>query len=223
MKSVFGEAKNAAGETRVKICGLTSLGDALAAVEAGADALGFNFYPQSPRYLELFEAREWLVKLPTGIPKIAVLVNPTVEDAIRFAELPFIDALQLHGDESPSLCRLLADEGHCFIKAIGVRDETSVSDATSFSARTILLDSRSTGFGGSGRTFPWRIAQDLVKNRPDLQVLLAGGLTEENVAAGIRQVRPFGVDVTSGVESSPGVKDHARLRAFIAAVRAITA
>lgn len=221
VKTVFGEARNAAGETRVKICGLTSLGDALAALEAGADALGFNFYPKSPRYLQLAEAQKWLGKLQTGVPKIAVLVNPTIEDAIRFAQLPFLDALQLHGDESPSLCRVLADQGHRFIKAIGVSEEASISEAASFSTRTVLLDSRSAGFGGSGQTFPWEIAQDLVKERPDLQVFLAGGLTEENVVPAIRQVHPFGVDVTSGVESSPGRKDPARMKAFIAAVRAI--
>lgn len=215
---VFGGTNR--GRTRVKICGITSSADASDAIQAGADALGFNFYPKSRRFLDPNAVRGWLEHLPAYIIRIAVLVNPSLEQALEIAAQPFIDALQLHGDESPEFCRMLADREIRFIKVIRVRNEDSLRDVPSYFTQTILLDSDSAGWGGSGKTFPWHLAAAFAQARPDLQIAIAGGLTPENVADAIHQVRPCAVDVTSGTESSPGKKDGARMRAFVQAAKA---
>jgi phosphoribosylanthranilate isomerase len=203
---------------RIKICGLTNEADARAAIEAGADALGFNFFPGSKRYLPAAEAAEWIAKLPVEIVKVAVLVDPGWEEATAMSALPFIDALQLHGRETPDFCRRLAEMRIPFAKAIPVTGAQSLPQTPSYFARTVILDSNQAGeFGGSGRTFPWEIARDFVEANPDLRVILAGGLTPENVRRAVELVKPFGVDVTTGVGSSPGRKDHGLLRAFVAA------
>lgn len=220
MKGIFGEESDAPRQTRIKICGITNAADALTAIDCGADALGFNFFPGSPRYIDISSAGDWIAWLPRHVLKIAVLVNPTIEAAIETAQLSFINALQLHGDESPEFCRTLLGRGITFAKAIGIRSEESLRDLPSFSTPTILLDSRGETFGGSGQMFPWDLARQVVEDRPDLQIILAGGLTPENITDAIRRVRPFGIDVTSGVESSPGRKDPTRIRAFIEAARA---
>jgi phosphoribosylanthranilate isomerase len=204
---------------RVKICGLTTPQDAIAAIECGADALGFNFFPGSKRYVG--QETEWIQNLPGNVDRMAVLVNPTWPEAKTTAAAPGIGALQLHGSESPEFCRRLKKAGIRFEKALPVSGVDSLVDVPDFSTRTILLDSSTAGeFGGSGRTFPWEIARRFMENNPHLQVVLAGGLTPENVAEAVNAIRPFGVDVTTGVESTPGRKDYGRLRAFIAAARA---
>jgi phosphoribosylanthranilate isomerase len=205
---------------RVKICGITKPEDAIAAIEFGADALGFNFFPGSRRYIPIWESRDWIATLPGGIAKVAVLVDADWSDAISAAALPGITALQLHGREAPDFCRRLEEEGIRFAKAIPVTNEASVTELPFFHTRTVVLDSAGAGqFGGSGKVFSWKIARDFVNANPKLRVVLAGGLTPENVTEAVAFVRPFGVDVTSGVESSVRVKDHGRLRAFIAAAR----
>lgn len=207
-----------AGKPRVKICGITNAADAEAAIEFGADALGFNFFRGSKRYVPLEAAYEWMAKLPAEIAKVAVVVEPNLDEAVSLGLLPFITSLQLHGRETPDFCRKLAEEGIRFAKALPVTTPDSLRDLPRFFTRTVVLDSARTGeFGGSGRTFPWEIAREFVEANPDLRVILGGGLTPENVAAAVSAVRPFGVDVTSGVESSQGRKDHGLLRAFIAA------
>jgi phosphoribosylanthranilate isomerase len=207
-----------AGKPRVKICGITNAADAEAAIEFGADALGFNFFRGSKRYVLLEAAYEWIAKLPRKVAKVAVVANPSLDEAVFLWVLPFITSLQLHGGETPEFCRRLVEEGIGFAKALPVTTPDSLRDGHSFFTRTVVLDSARTGeFGGSGRTFPWEIAREFVEANPDLRVILAGGLTPENVAAAVSAVRPFGVDVTSGVESSQGRKDHGLLRAFIAA------
>lgn len=204
---------------RVKICGLTRAADAVAAIEFGADALGFNFFPGSRRYVPIGE-RDWIAALPEDVAKVAVLVDPDWNEAMTAAALPGIAALQLHGQETPEFCRRLAEEGIRFAKALPVSEEASVVEAPSFCTRTIVLDSARAGeFGGSGRAFKWELAREFVKANPKLRVILAGGLTPENVADAVALVRPFGVDVTSAVESAERVKDHGRLRAFITAAR----
>jgi phosphoribosylanthranilate isomerase len=205
---------------RIKICGLTTPQDALAAIEFGADALGFNFFPDSKRYVGSEAA--WIGELPEDVEKLAVLVNPTWEVAVKIARVPGITALQLHGTESPEFCHRLMEEGIRFEKAIPISGFDSVMALADFSTDTVLLDSSRPGeFGGSGRTFPWEIGRSLVEANRHLRVALAGGLTPQNVAEAIATVRPFGVDVTTGVEGTPGRKDHGRLRAFIAAARAV--
>ena len=205
---------------RVKICGLTTPQDAAAAIDLGADALGFNFFPGSRRYLRMETAGDWIAALPDNVEKVAILVNPSWEEATTTAAAPGITVLQLHGTETPEFCRRLMEEGIRFEKAIPVTRADSLANVPDFFTSTVLLDSGGAGeFGGSGRTFPWEIARDFVQAYPRLRVILAGGLTPENVAQAVAVVRPFGVDVTSGVESSPGRKDFGRMRAFIAAAR----
>jgi phosphoribosylanthranilate isomerase len=206
---------------RVKICGLTTPQDAAAAIEFGADAVGFNFFPGSKRYLRMEAAGEWIAALPGNVEKVAILVNPSWDQVMSVAAAAGITALQLHGAETPEFCRRLRAERIRFEKALPVIGTDSLANVPDFSTPTVLLDSGGAGeFGGSGRTFPWEIAHDFVLSHPHLRVILAGGLTPENVAEAVAVVRPFGVDVTSGVESSPGRKDYARLRDFIAAARA---
>lgn len=204
---------------RIKICGLTTRRDAEAAIELGADALGFNFFSGSKRFVG--NAHDWIGTLPGNVEKIAVLVNPSWGEAKAIAEAPGIDALQLHGAETPELCRRLRQEGIRFEKALPVSGVASLNDVADFFTQTVLLDSSSGGeFGGSGRTFPWQIARNFIEANPHLRVVLAGGLTPENIAEAVAMVRPFGVDVTTGVEVAPGRKDYGRLQAFIAAARA---
>ena len=205
---------------RIKVCGLTTRRDAEAAIEFGADALGFNFYAGSKRYLPPERAREWIGSLPDGTEKIAIAVNPTFDEARMIADIDGIDALQLHGEETPEFCRRLKDEGIRFEKAIAVSTPQSLKNLPDFSTQTLLLDSGGpAGFGGSGHAFPWVVAQEFVQENPHFRVILAGGLKPDNVAEAVALVKPFGVDVTTGVESAPGRKDPALLRAFIAAAR----
>lgn len=204
---------------RIKICGLTTPQDAAAALDVGADALGFNFFRGSKRFVG--DDVDWIGELPGAADKIAIVVNPSWDEAKRIAAIAGISALQLHGNETPDFCRRLTAEGIRFEKAIPVTGPDSLISVPDFFTRTVLLDSSASGeFGGSGRTFPWEIGRRFVEDNPHLQVVLAGGLTAENVAEAIAAVRPFGVDVTTGVEASPGRKDYRRLRAFFAAARA---
>jgi len=204
----------------VKICGITNEPDALAAIEAGADALGFNLVRQSKRYIDIESAAGWINKLPKQICKVAVMANPTLEEAFRISRLPFIDALQLHGNESPEFCRRLAEAGLRFSKALPVADSKSLVDVADFFTDTLILDTASGGeFGGTGKAFPWTFARPFVQKNPNLKVILAGGLNPENVAEAIREVRPCGVDVTTGVEASAGQKDDCLVKAFVWAAR----
>ncbi|MEY2481863.1 MAG: phosphoribosylanthranilate isomerase [Verrucomicrobiota bacterium] len=216
---MFGGDNPAVVRPRVKICGITNAADATAAIEFGADALGFNFSAGSKRCIRL-SAGEWIAELPSEIVKIAVLVDADWDEALALAALPGISGLQLHGRETPEFCQRLAERGIQFIKALPVTTAELLRKAPSYFTKTVLLDSGEQGkFGGSGRTFPWEIAREFIAANPDLRVILAGGLTPDNVAAAVAAARPFGVDVTTGVESSPGRKDHGLLRAFIAAAR----
>ena len=204
---------------RIKICGLTTPQDALAAIELGADALGFNFFAGSKRFVGSDVA--WIGNLPGKVEKVAIVVNPGWVEAVTIARVSGMTSLQLHGAETPEFCRRLREAGIRFEKALPVRGAESLVNIPDFSTDTVLLDSSEAGqFGGSGRPFPWDLARDFIRANPHLRVILAGGLTPENVAEAVAAVRPFGVDVTTGVETGPGRKDHGRLRAFVAAARA---
>ena len=217
---MFGDTPETTSRIRIKICGITNAVDALAAVGFGADALGFNFHPRSKRYIDIETARDWIERLPREICKVAVLVDPTWAEACRISELPFIDALQLHGNESPEFCQRLDETGIRFAKALPVADAKSLGDLPSFSTDTLILDSAiGSEFGGSGTAFPWQWARGFIEAHPAFRVILAGGLTPKNVAQAVSEVRPFGVDVTTGVESLPGRKDHTLLRTFIEAAQ----
>jgi len=207
---------------RIKICGITNAVDALAAIDYGADALGFNFVPHSKRYIDINFAADWIADLSEQVTKVGILADPSLDEALRMAECPFVDSLQLHGNESPEFCQQLAEHGIRFAKAIPASREILLKTPSSFGTSTIVLDSIVDGeFGGTGQTFPWEIGRKFVQANPELKVVLAGGLSPENVDLAVAEVRPFGVDVSSGVELVPGRKDHARMRAFIdAALRA---
>jgi phosphoribosylanthranilate isomerase len=203
-------------KVRVKICGITNPEDAEAAIDAGADALGFNGFPGSKRYLDLCAAMPWILDLPAFVTRVAVVVNPTKQEAAGILALPGIDRIQFHGDESPSFCARFPG----FIKALAARDRESLARAGEYATRSILLDAFVPGtYGGSGKLIDLELAAAFVQGHPGIRVILSGGLTPENVGEAVRAVRPFAVDVASGVESQFCKKDAARMREFIAAVR----
>ncbi|HUA37383.1 MAG TPA: phosphoribosylanthranilate isomerase [Candidatus Sulfopaludibacter sp.] len=197
--------------TRVKICGITNLADAQVAVEAGADALGFNFYEKSPRYVLIPTAAGVVRALPPYTLRAGVFVNPAEELVRRAIGECGLNLLQFHGDEPPKFCTQF---GLMSMKAFRVRDAESLKELSKYLTDAWLLDAyASDTFGGTGEKFNWQLAAQAQKfGKP---VFLAGGLTPDNVAEAVRQVRPFGVDVSSGVESAPGKKDHAKVSAFI--------
>ncbi|HEY0319972.1 MAG TPA: phosphoribosylanthranilate isomerase [Pyrinomonadaceae bacterium] len=201
---------------RVKICGITNLEDACAAVEAGADALGFNFYPRSPRYISRLDARRIIEQLPPDILTVGVFVNEAEPEALaRMAEESNVGAVQLHGDESPAYCRAL---GNLYvIKALRVAEAFVPESVLEYETEAILLDAFDRRErGGTGRTFDWDIARRVRALVPKLY--LAGGLSVENVSEAIETVRPYAVDACSRLESTPGRKDPERVRSFISAV-----
>jgi phosphoribosylanthranilate isomerase len=200
--------------TAVKICGVTSVAEAELCVEEGADAIGLNFYPRSSRYIDAGTARKIVEAVGGAALTVGVFVDAGL-DAIRQLQASTgVRCVQLHGDESPELLASLLPHAY---KAVRVKDEGSVADARRYGGEHILLDAYVPGEqGGTGHTFRWELAVPLARER---RVTLAGGLRPENVAAAIHAVRPFCVDVASGVESRPGVKDHAAVRAFIIAAK----
>ena len=203
---------------RVKICGITNPQDAEAAIEAGADALGFNGFAGSKRYLDLQAASAWMTGLPPFVTRVAVLVNPAAEEARAVLALPGIDRLQFHGDETPEFCQEFAGSG--YLKALPAKNRQALLQAEDFGASAILLDAFVPGaYGGTGQLIDLELAAEFVRAHPGLRVILSGGLTPENVAAAIRAVRPHAVDVASGVESHSCKKEASRMREFIAAVR----
>jgi len=203
-------------QTRVKICGLTSVADGLNAAAAGADMVGLMFYDGSPRRLTLAQATEISRALPPFVLRVGVFVNPDEALVARAIAECGLSLLQFHGDEPSDFCTQF---GVMTVKALRVRDAESLNQLASFHTDAFLLDAYSkSGLGGTGEKFNWDLA--VAAQQFGKPIFLAGGLTPENVADAVRQVRPFAVDVSSGVESAPGKKDAAKVRAFIAAVRA---
>lgn len=202
---------------QVKICGITSAADAQAAIEAGANLLGFNFYPKSPRHISEDQAAEIRSKLPKKVKAVGIFVNWLPADVITLRSSLKLDAVQLHGDESPETVAEIASLVPV-IKAFRVEPEFPITNLDEYlRAFAFLFDAAHTDqYGGTGRTTDWDVARRAsLKHR----IILAGGLKVENVAAAVRIVRPYGIDVASGVESSPGKKDHELLRDFIKEVR----
>jgi phosphoribosylanthranilate isomerase len=204
--------------TRIKICGITRTQDARAAAEAGADAIGLVFYPQSPRYLSVERAVEMRDALPPFVQTVALFVNADAPQVAQVLQRVRPALLQFHGEETPEFC---AQFGVPFVKAYRVRSgvaagEHALEYLRPFSrAAAWLFDSHVPEYGGVGEAFDWSLLPT-TKERP---VILSGGLSRENVAEAIRRVRPWGVDVSSGVESAKAVKDGAKIAAFIAEVR----
>jgi phosphoribosylanthranilate isomerase len=200
---------------RVKICGITNLTDAQAAAEAGADALGFVFYEKSPRFVSMKTAAEISRALPPFIMRVGVFVNPPKELVLKAVAECGLTLLQFHGDEPPEFC---AQFGLMSMKAFRIRDTGSLKELPKYKTDAWLLDAYSSDtLGGTGGVFNWDLAVEAQKtSRP---IFLAGGLTPENVTDAVRKVQPFGVDVSSGVESTPGKKDHAKVRALTHAAK----
>lgn len=203
---------------RVKICGLTNLDDARVAVDAGADALGFIFFPGSPRYVTPAAAARIIAQLPPFIAKVGVFVDESLAGIQETLTATGIDTVQLHGSESPALCEKLSESRLKIIKAFRVKDQSSLAALKDFRASAFLLDSYVPGqLGGTGAKFNWDLAiQAAGFGTP---IILAGGLLPENIGDAVSKVSPYGVDVSSGVESAPGKKHHAKVRAFITAAR----
>lgn len=200
---------------RVKICGITALEDALAAVEAGADLLGFNFYPKSPRYLTPEACVRLVASLPAPVLKVGVFVNEPAGDVARILAECGLDLAQLHGDEPPGELQSLG--GRAFKAFRGLGQQHAEFAAAGPGAPAFLIDGYSPAlYGGTGQTADWSAARAIAEQYP---ILLAGGLTPENVGVAIAQAQPWGVDVASGVESAPGRKEHARVHAFIQAAK----
>ena len=202
---------------KVKICGLTNVDDAQASVQAGADALGFMFYPPSPRCVSIKTAAEIIRTLPPFVAKVGVFVNPS-EDEVRRALACGLDTLQFHGEEPPEFCRRF---GLKVLKAFRIRDAGSLHGLPAYDHEAWLLDSYVAGQpGGTGERFNWEVAVEASKfGRP---IILAGGLNPGNVAEAVRKVRPYALDVSSGVESEPGKKDREKVRAFLAAAKGVS-
>ena len=201
--------------TRIKLCGLTRPEDVDAAVTAGADAVGFVFYPASPRYVSVEEAALLIRRLPPFVLSVGLFVNAAPDTiAATLARLP-LNLLQFHGDESPAECERWQRP---YLKAVRVVPDMDLRRmAADFAtARALLLDADTKSYGGSGKTFDW----SLIPADLPMPIVLSGGLTPENVGAAILQVRPLGVDVSSGIEVAKGQKDHRRMRDFVAAVKA---
>ena len=204
---------------KIKVCGITNLADAEKALEFGADSLGFNFYPPSPRSIAPEKARGILQQLPEASCNVALFVNEPkerVEDVLRNGgldgERQAFTCLQFHGEESGDYCR---GWGMKVIKAFRVKEKKSLDRIKGFPADFYLLDSWSPGYGGSGDSFPWEWVEDINTTK----LILSGGLSVENVAEAVRRIHPYGVDVCSGVETRPGIKDHAKLQEFIIAAK----
>jgi phosphoribosylanthranilate isomerase len=195
---------------KIKICGITNIDDARHAADCGADALGFVFFAGSPRCVTPEQARDIIAALPPLVAHVGLFVNEDPERIQAVADFCGLDILQLHGDESPQGCNLFQRR---VIKALRVRDAESLAGHRNFAVSALLLDAWvAESYGGTGHRCNWDLAADVARERT---MLLAGGLTPDNVAEAVRAVRPYGVDVSSGVEAAPGQKDPQKVADFI--------
>ncbi len=202
---------------KIKICGITNLDDAFAAEEFGADAIGFNFYKKSPRYIAPEKAAEIISQLPPFILPVGIFVNEREEKVRDILSKTCIQAVQFHGDETPEFCQRF---GSHVIKAFQVKDKKSLEQMSHYRVSAYLLDSYRDGVrGGTGTTFDWHLA---VVAKTMGRIILAGGLNPENIAEAVKLVQPYGVDVAGGVEREKGIKDHVKMKKFIAEVRRVS-
>jgi phosphoribosylanthranilate isomerase len=204
-------------QIKVKICGITNPDDAIAAVDCGADALGFVFFAGSPRYISHEKVREIIKKLPSFTTTVGVFVNEKIEEIEKIIALTGIDVIQLHGNEPPEMCNI----SRRIIKAIRVKSLESLDPLRNYkdTVSAFLLDTFTPDiFGGTGQIFNWDIA---LEAKQFGRIILAGGLTPDNIAEAVRHVRPYGVDVSSGVELEKGEKDHKKMKLFIERAKAV--
>lgn len=210
--------------TRIKICGLTRQEDVQGAIAAGADALGFVFYPKSPRYVQPDMAAKLMAQLPPFVSTVGLFVNAGVDEVKKIVATASIALLQFHGDETSAECAAIASAvNRPFIRAIRVKPDTSAADLLEYESEYraastlfagLLLDTFVDSYGGSGKVFDWSLIPESIAPR----VVLSGGLSAQNAIDAIQRVRPYAVDVSSGVERDKGIKDSAKIRAFIDAV-----
>ena len=212
--------------TRIKICGLTRLEDVAAVVAAGADALGFVFYPPSPRYVTPQQAAALMAGLPAFVSTVGLFVNATLEEVRTVAATAPFAQLQFHGEETPEQCAAIAFElGKPFLKVYRVKPDTSAADLLEYEHQYrsasalfsgLLLDTYVDAYGGTGKGFEW----SLIPKELAPRVVLSGGLSASNATDAVAGVRPYAVDISSGVEAAKGIKDAGKIAAFVAAVRA---
>ena len=199
---------------KVKICGITNVRDALAAADSGADAVGFVLYQKSPRYIAPDRVKEITAQVPPYVTTVGVFADASEKEILSIINQCGLDAVQLQGEESPDFCRRL---GSRVIKAIRIRDRSSLNLMVPYKVKAFVLDTfRPDQLGGTGITFDWDLAIEAKKFG---KIILAGGLTPENVGKAIEKVRPYAVDVSSGVEEDVGKKDHSKLKRFIQTAR----
>lgn len=202
--------------TRVKICGITNLEDAINAAELGADYIGLNFYKKSPRHIEPNKAMEIIKKIPNNVKKVGIFVNEELNTAVDTAKKLNLDLVQLHGDEKPEYCKQLKDKSKkSIIKAFRIKTNNDIKNIGRYNADFLMFDAHKDGmFGGTGKTFDWKIIKAIKK-----PFFLSGGLNPENVKDAIKIANPFAVDVASGVEEKPGKKDYEKMKKFIEAAK----
>ena len=205
--------------TKVKICGITNLEDARHSIACGADALGFNFYDKSPRYISTDMAKRIIEQLPDTIEIVGVFVNEKTDRIVEIADAAKLDMIQLHGDETPEFTSVVAVKtGLPVIKAFRVSPDFTVNDLVDYETDAILLDAFSTDqHGGTGKVFNWNVAREVSESGRKLY--LAGGLSAANITDAVTAVRPYAVDACSLLESEPGRKDHDKVAAFVTAVK----
>jgi phosphoribosylanthranilate isomerase len=202
---------------RVKICGVKNETDAIAAIEAGADALGFNLYRASKRFIQWETEMKWIRELPAEIARIAVIVDLTPEAAGLLLGMDLFDGLQLHGEESKEFCQSLVISRKPVIKAVRLTSVEVLERVRGYPVFGFLIDSyREGALGGTGERFDWTLLKDIILEKP---LLVAGGLTPENVADAVREMHPYAVDVASGVENEKGFKDRKKMEDFVLAAR----
>jgi phosphoribosylanthranilate isomerase len=202
----------------LKICGVTTRDDADRLVALGVDAIGVNFWPQSKRYLAP-ENAGWLRGLAGSILRVGVFVNEPAALPLRLIREGLLDVVQIHGDESPEDALPYQNAGVPFIKGIGVKTRADLDHAADYHASAILLDAHAPGvYGGTGATFDWNAALDFKSRHPETPIILAGGIVPENAALAATTVRPAALDVASGAELSPGIKDFTKVSALLAAL-----
>lgn len=206
---------------RLKVCGLTTIEDALMAVEAGADAVGFIMVKNSKRYVNPKNVRKITLKLPPFVSKVGVFVNKNIGEILEILSYAHLDFAQLHGDEAPKECEYIGAERVIKVFRLKGVDEVEKIEPYVGKVRAILLDTYSNkSYGGTGKTFNWEIAK-AVKEKFDIPLILSGGLNPENVENAVREVNPYAVDVSSGVEEKPGKKDRKRVFQFVKAAKCL--
>lgn len=202
--------------TRIKICGITHLKDALTAVDAGADALGFIFVPDTPRFVNSDQVAAIVAELPPFVTTVGIFASKDAAKITTIADQCRLDAVQLHADVTPEFCRNLDKK---VIRVVRVKDESSLSILSDYDVNAFLLDTYVEGkMGGTGEVFDWDLA---LRAKHYGRIIVAGGLNPDNVAQAVRRVNPYGVDVGSGVESGPGRKDPDKIRKFVDAVKSV--